>query len=500
MTPMNALRRSLTPSPPHPHPHPLPQRRRAAARGRALALLVLAAAAGGAAGQSVTQIWTTNCARCHGAGGEGANASSLLDGEYVSDGSDRGLFEAVRNGQEEFGMPAFAGALSDAEAWATVNYIRELQERARRERVPPPGRGGGVVESQRHAYRFETVVESGLRTPWSIDFLPDGRALVTERGGNLRVLSQGRLSPPVRGTPRVWERGQGGMLDVAPHPGFAENGWIYLAFSEPSPDGRASMTKVVRGRVTDDLRWTDEQTIFDSPEELDQPTAIHFGCRIVFDGSGHVFFGIGERGRAEQAQDLARPNGKIHRVREDGSVPEDNPFVDREGAMPTIWSYGHRNPQGLAFDGAGRLWETEHGPRGGDELNLIERGKNYGWPLVSHGINYNGAPLTVPWPDVAGVEEEIAMPAFVWLPSTAACGLDVHRGDAFPEWNGDLFSGGLAGEIVERLRIEDGRVVEREEVFREGGRVRDVVVSPEGYVYIVLNGPDRVIRLVPADD
>ena len=262
------------------------------------------------------------------------------------------------------------------------------------------------------------------------------------------------------------------------------------------------MTKVVRGRI-EGGRWTDEQTIFAADPASYLPTDIHFGCRIAFDplDSSILYFTIGERGRGERAQDLSLPNGKIHRVHDDGRVPNDNPFVGREGALATIWSYGHRNPQGLVFDAEGHLWDTEHGPRGGDEVNRIERGANYGWPEVSFGINYNGAPYRTPWP-AAG--QGFVMPAFVWLPSVGACGLDVARGgwlgEMFPMWRGDLLAGGLSGQNLDRIRLDaEGKVVEREELLQGMGRVRDVSVGPDGSVYVVLNGPDRIVRLVRAE-
>lgn len=448
-------------------------------------------------GQSVANLWQNNCISCHGANGQGGSAQSLLDGNYMTDGSNRALFESIKSGHADFGMPAYGETMSDAEVWGLTNYIRELQERARRRAEPAPHTTAenGVITSQHTSYTIETVVPGGLTRPWSVDFLPDGRMLIAERPGTLRVFENGELSEPVAGTPDVLEIGQGGLMDVVPHYDYASNGWIYLAYTHEAGGNRNTMTRIVRGKL-DANRWTDEQVIWEAPRDTYLRTGLHFGARIVFDRKGHIFFGIGDRGIAPHAQDLARPNGKIHRVTEDGQIPSDNPFTDQDDALPSIWSYGHRNPQGLAYDHENdQLWETEHGPRGGDELNLVQTGKNYGWPLVSYGINYNGSTLVTPWPDLQGVEQDIEMPTLVWLPSTAACGLDVHRGDTLSAWNGDLFSGGLAGQIVERLRIRDGKVTEREEVVRDMGRVRDVVTGPDGSIYVVLNRPDSVIRL-----
>lgn len=456
-----------------------------------------------AIGQSVNRLWQNNCISCHGEKGEGVSAPSLLTAAWPDElldaqASDRRLYDAVRYGVEGVDGHAFAEQLSPEESWALVNYLHELRERARRERVPAPGkRDGEVVESQHERYTVETVVDGGLSIPWGIAWLPDGRMLITERPGSLRIWDGRRLSRPVRGTPEVLHRGQGGLMEVAVDPHNPGDGWVYLAYTEELKGGEANlgMTTLVRGRL-DGERWTDQELLYRAEDEHFQSSGLHFGCRIVFDGDGHLFFAIGERGYAPLAQDLGRPNGKVHRITLDGRVPADNPFVDEPGALPTIWSYGHRNPQGLVMDLEGRLWDTEHGPRGGDELNLIERGANYGWPTVSYGINYNGRPLVTPFPED---DQDFVMPVYHWNPSIAVCGLDVVSGGAFPGWRGDLLAGGLAGEVVDRLRIDsNNKIIEREELIRGRGRVRDVQVGPDGFIYIALNGPDEIVRLVPA--
>lgn len=474
----------------------------------------LAAWAGPADAQRVDRLWADSCVRCHGEDGSGANATSLLDEEWVVGPSARDMFRATKEGVEAYGMPGYGEALSDEEIWGLVVHMQELRARAKERREGAPrADDDGAWRTQHHAFTVEDVIAGGIQTPWSVDFLPDGAMLVTERQGRLRVYREGELGEPIEGAPAVRAVGQGGLLDVAPHPEYAQNGWIYLAFSdEIRRAGRSvGMTKVVRGRL-EGGRWVDEETIFRADPERYLPTNLHFGCRIVFvprdgDAGGYdVYFGIGERGMAAHAQDLSRPNGKIHRLRDDGSVPDDNPFLGREGALPSIYSYGTRNPQGMVVDGEGRVWITEHGPRGGDELNLVAPGVNFGWPEVSYGINYNGTPLTVPWPEQEG---EIEMPVYVWTPSIAACGLDIARGGAFEAWEGDLLSGGLVAETVRRVRVErredEGgeprfEVVEEEEVLHGLGRVRDVVTGPDGLIYVVLNSPDKVVRLAPVDD
>jgi aldose sugar dehydrogenase len=452
---------------------------------------------------SMGRLWAEHCSRCHGDRGQGGGAGTrtLLTKELFDQKHDRRFFDAIKHGVPDMGMEPFGGVLSDEEMWGLVVHIRERQHQALRAagNAPKPTEAG-TYKSQHHTFAVEDVFDTGteLNTPWAIDWLPDGSAIVTNRGGTMYVAQGKSLGAPVEGMPAVREIGQGGLMDVAVHPAYAKNGWIYLGFTDPSPtNARAGMTKIVRGKIKREggkTTWTEQQTIFEAPAETYTTAGVHFGCRIVFDGKGHIFFSIGDRGQQKFAQDLSRPNGKILRVREDGSIPSDNPFVKTEGAMPAVWSYGHRNPQGLVFDLEGNLWDTEHAPRGGDEVNRVLRAANYGWPLVSFGINYNDSPFATPWPTA---EQKIVQPVFRWMPSTGACGLDVARGKAFPRWKGDLLAGGLSGQNVDRLRIKDDQIVEREELIFNLGRVRDVAVGPDGFVYVVLNGPDKVIRLVP---
>ena len=232
-----------------------------------------------------------------------------------------------------------------------------------------------IIKSERQTFKIEVVARE-VETPWSLAFLPDGRLLVTERPGRLRIIANGKLLPdPVSGTPAVWERQDGGLFDVEVHPKYRQNGWIYLSYSEAGPND-TSMTAIVRGRIKDN-KWVDQQFLFHAPPELYTASNIHYGSRFIFDRQGHLFYSIGDRGKIDDAQDLSKPAGKVHRINDDGSIPKDNPFAKRTGALPSIWTYGHRNPQGLAFDPAtGKMWESEHGPRGGDELNLLEPGHN----------------------------------------------------------------------------------------------------------------------------
>lgn len=452
----------------------------------------------------VDRVYAENCAKCHGDVGQGGGGGTrtLLTRELFEQKHDKPFFDAIKNGVPHMGMEAYGETLSDPEIWGLVVYIRELQGRAlRAEFGSPKPNASGVFKGQRQDYRVETVVSEGqgLRTPWGVDWLPDGRFLVTNRPGSMHLVKDGKVGPAIEGTPRVIELGQGGLMDVAVHPDYAQNGWIYLAFTDPGAEGgRTGQTKIVRGKLQfsgDGARWTDQQTIFQAPAESYTGAGVHFGSRIVFDGKGHVFFAIGERGGMIASQDPKTSVGKIFRVNEDGTLPKDNPFAGQPGVAGAVWSVGHRNPQGLVMDLNGGLWDTEHGPRGGDEVNLIQKGANYGWPTHAFSINYNGAPLATPWPKQG---ENIALPAFRWMPSIGASGLDVVRGNAFPQWRGDLVAGGLSGQNVDRIRVSGGSLVEREELIHGMGRVRDVATAPDGTIYVVLNGPDKIIRLVPA--
>lgn len=456
----------------------------------------LPAAPASPARRDLGKLYAEFCSGCHGAKLEGGSAPSLLGPDWKYGGDDESLATIIRAGHPQQGMPAFGATVSEQEIRGLIVYLREQGGRAAdRAAHPPHPSPDTVATSQLHSYRLETTVP-GLSEPWSIAFLPDDRILITEKRGTLRLVEKGVLrATPVSGTPRVDSGGQGGLFDVVPHPDFARNGWIYLSYSEQlqeEPNRGAVMTTIVRGHIKDNA-WTDQQIIFRAPVALFRHGGIHFGGRLAFDKDNFLFFSIGERGTGENAQDLTRPNGKIHRVRDDGSIPADNPFVKTPGAIPSIWSYGHRNPQGLRFDpSTGSLWEHEHGPRGGDELNRIQRGLNYGWPLATYGMDYNGTSLT----DIT-TRADIEPPATYWIPSIAPCGMGFYTGDRFPKWKNNLFVTSLAAQELRRLEIKDGKVLSQEVVFKGLGRLRDVATGPDGLLYVLF--PDRVARLVPAD-
>ena len=361
---------------------------------------------------------------------------------------------------------------------------------------------GQIVKSEKQLFRMD-VVARGLETPWALAFLPDGRLLVTERPGRLRVVANGKLdSAPVSGLPKVWEKQDGGLFDVEVHPRYSQNGWIYLAYSESmpatGPGDPPSMTVIVRGRLSPTNSWVDQRVLFRAPASIYNSRNAHYGCRFIFDRDNHLFFSIGDKQEMMDAQDLSKPTGKIHRVNDDGSIPNDNPFIDRPGALGSIWSYGHRNPQGFAWDPVtGKLWASEHGPRGGDEVNVIERGRNYGWGVITMGTQEGITKQAAP-----GMEQ----PVVFYTPSVGPSGMTFYTGSRYPGWSNQLFVAMMAGQQLRRLETKGDAVVSQEAVFTQFGRVRDVVVGPDGYVYVALQTPGErlsdstpgtVARLMP---
>ncbi len=465
--------------------------------GLSVGLVILAQQNPPSKGREVTKLYAENCAGCHGTDLSGSTASSLIDGVWRYGADDASLTRSIGDGHPDAGMPAMRQKLNDAEIRALVIYIHERSaafERAHTKyNAPTPG---SIVQTEKERFKLEPVMETGLVEPWAIAFLPDGRILATERPGRLRIIEKGRLLPDaVRDTPAVYG-GEGGLLDVALHPNYSQKGndWIYLSYGDKSPNGMG-MAAVIRGRLRDGA-FVDQQQIFKADYALYRPGGQRFGSRLVFDGKGHLFFSVGDRAHPPDEQDLSHPNGKVYRVYDDGRIPKDNPFVNRASALPGIWTYGHRNPQGLVFrPTTGELWESEHGPRGGDELNILHRGHNYGWPIITYGMNYDGTPITD-----HTAQPGMDQPVTYWVPSIATGPISFYTGNCFPQWKNNLFLGSLAAQELRRLVIEGDSVTHQEILFKGIGRVRDVVNGPDGYLYIVLNQPDRIERLMPSHE
>jgi len=444
------------------------------------------------------QLFSQLCAGCHGADLSGGQGGSLIDGEWKHGSSDADLMRSIKEGNVQLGMTPFGTVLDDGQIRMMVIFIREKEKQAKEKGMSfPKPKPGEVTKTQHEDYKIETVVESGLKDPWAIAFLPDGRKLVTEKAGRLRIIeADGKLNPePVKGTPATIEHGQGGLMEVAVHPDYEKNGWIYLGFADGSREGGQvkTITAYVRGKIKDG-QWTEQQQIFKADPQFYTNAGVHFGTRLVFDGKGFIYFIVGERGGRMEVQDVANPKGKIYRMRDDGTVPDDNPKFEGKTPVPGVWTYGHRNPQGLDIDPRdGSIYNTEHGPRGGDELNWVLPGHNYGWPVITYGMDYNGTPISD-----KTAQEGMDQPVIYWQPSIAACGLSFYRGDKFPKWKNDLFAGALAQKEIRRLRLMDHKVTEQEVILKDIGRVRDVTDAPDGFIYVILNGPDQIVRLVPA--
>ena len=349
-----------------------------------------------------------------------------------------------------------------------------------------------VITSEKHAFRVVTMLP-GLENPWSVAFLPDGRMLVTERVGRLRLVGPDfRLAPqPIEGLPEILERGQGGLFDVVLHPQYAQNGWIYWAYNAPGPGGWG--TTLARGKLQGQ-RMTEVQVLFSMQPKT--RSSQHFGGRIVFDKAGTLYLTLGDRGDKDRAQKLDDHAGSVIRLHDDGRVPADNPFARRAGALPEKWTLGNRNMQGAALHPqTGELWTHEHGPQGGDEVNVMRSGLNYGWPVITYGVNYGLGTRIGEGQSKPGMVQ----PLHVWVPSIAPSGMAFVSGSQFPQWQGDLLVGALRGQMLVRL-VLDGEKVLREERLLQGrvGRIRDVRMGPDGFIYLLSDGPDgALMRLEP---
>lgn len=471
------------------------------------------------------KIYAKHCSGCHGVDLSGGRAKTLFDERIFNERTDDQLVQIIQEGLPEAGMPPFKGILSEDQTRQLLIFLRDGA--ARLAESPPfvPSPDSVEIDSDKQSFRIELLV-SGLSVPWALDFLSDGRKLVTERTGYLRIIdADGNLLPePVSGMPEAYVVQDGGYLDVAVDPDYEDNGWVYISYVEvlpgyEAPEEAALETNgrrmnppmnivVIRGRINDNNEWVDNEVLFRAEEDMYTTSGVHFGSRFLFDDQGHLFFSLGDRGRSEYAQDLSSPNGKIHRINKDGSIPSDNPFVDDDGVLASIWSYGHRNPQGLAWDpDTGFMWESEHGPIGGDEINIIEPGKNYGWAKISMGLHPDIETSSAP-----GMEQ----PVVYYTPAIAPSGisfLDVDR-EMYPQWDRSLFVSGLSGQQLRRLEIDGREVVEQEVLFNQFGRTREVVQGPDGYIYSLIQNPTGshvgtqlsavtpgiVVRLLPSDE
>ena len=347
-----------------------------------------------------------------------------------------------------------------------------------------------TTETEKMVIKVDTLYNE-LENPWGMTWLSDGRMLITERKGEILIFKDDKFTgEKVQGLPPVHNVNQAGLLDIAAHPKHSENGWIYIAYAKHFEDSTAATT-IMRFKLEGNNAVNQEELIVAGPS---WKGGRHFGSRIVFDNEGFLYFSNGDKGNIPMnAQDLTNAHGKVHRIKDDGTIPSDNPFVDSVGAVASIWSYGNRNPQGLFFDKAtNTLWEVEHGPKGGDELNIIEKGKNYGWPVISYGINYDGTQLTQ-FTEKPGMEQ----PVHYWVPSIATCGVTVVNSDKYPGWKGNILVAALAKQHIARVVLKDNKHIAEEKLLLGIGRVRQVAESPDGYIYAITEATGLLVKLLP---
>lgn len=470
-----------------------------------------------------------NCAVCHGENLEGAAQGTPLRGELRHGQSMNELTASITTGYATAGMPAWRDVFSPVEIQGLVMYV--MESRANVNYVTsnydaPLTIPDGVYETSLHNFRLETLVDDLDPLPFSIAPLPDGSMLLTEKTRGVRIISaDGEKSALIEGTPMAFsdiyrlesridiERGVGWLFDIVLHPNYAENGWIYLYHSDRCEDCNAlsrererpvSMNRLVRGRI-EAGRWVDQEIIWQAPKDdyfLADDTAA--GGRVAFDNQGHVFFSLGMKcgGVGGGIQDLATPCGKTHRINDDGSIPQDNPYAGRDGVYQSIYTYGHRSPQGLEYDAVnGELWGSEHGPRGGDEINRLLPGENYGWPLYSLGLNYDGTRVNGLDLGIAFELSDIQQPVVDMTPSPAVSSFIISNSAQFPNWQGDFIVGSLKARSLFRVDIENNRVVAQETLFEGVGRIRDIEQGYDGTIYLLIEhgAGGQIIKLIPAD-
>ncbi len=444
-------------------------------------------------------IYATYCAQCHGPNLEGGQVPGFLDGMW-NYGSGRGLH---RN-NIEFGIPgtqmiAWGQVLNGDQIDAVLDFILAKEEEMGVEPPPPKPRS----ETEHYTLRVEVLAE-GLEQPWGIEFLDDRTALFSEFPGRLRLLVDGQVDyRPIANTPKPATRPSGqpfGYMDVALHPNYAENGWIYLCYIDELPEvvgdepNRRCATRVVRGRIQNH-RWVDEEVVYDPRPEDYTVIYDHYGARLLFDHEGLLHLSIGDRGRMLDSQSLARPEGKFHRMHDDGKPVDSNPYnsMVKYGVLPTIYAYGTRNAQGMALHPeTHEIWASEHGPMGGDEINVVKAGANYGWPLATKGLDRDGTVQT-PYKSLPGMVE----PIHYWIPSPAVGGIEFSTSPRFPEWKNNLLVGFLKHQQIVRVVLDGHKVVKEEVVLKESGRVREIKTGPDGALYVLIDRRGMILRLTP---
>lgn len=431
-------------------------------------------------------IYDRYCSSCH-----GEKVEAFVDRKWLHGNSKDAIIASISNGYIDAGMPIWKNTIQPEDisklADLIVNSLSTVDQY-----------NFGDVEktdtykSKGITVKLETVID-GIDSPWGITTLPDGNLLVTDRAGDLWKIAPDKSKSKITGVPEVLATGQGGMFDIKLHPNYEENGWIYLTYAKhKNENGRVvSTTAMIRGKLRGNTLVSKEDIFEAVPYSS---TRHHYGARMVFDNEGYLFVSVGDRGnRDKNPQSLSNSCGKIHRIKDDGSIPEDNPFYNTPDAIKSIWSYGHRNPQGLDIDRAtNTIWEHEHGPRGGDELNIILKGKNYGWPVISYGINYDATTFTDKTEN-----EGMLQPELYWIPSIAPCGMTYVTSDKYGSWQGDILAGSLRFKYLNKVDIKEGKVGNEEKLLPNIGRLRSVIQGDDGFIYVGVEKPGAVYKLLP---
>ena len=432
------------------------------------------------------KIYSQYCSSCH-----GEKVEAFVDRQWKHGKGREEIIASITNGWLDNGMPSWKGSISDenianladliVSSLSTVNQY-DFEEVAKTD----------TYEAEGMTLKTVPVLE-GINSPWGLTSLPDGTLLITDRDGDLWKVGTDGSKIKISGVPPVLAEGQGGLFDIKLHPDFVNNGWIYLTYAKFKQEGdkTLSTTAMIRGKLAGNTLVQKEDLFEAQPYAT---TRHHYGARMAFDKDGYLYVSVGDRGnRDENPQSLENSCGKIHRLNDDGSIPTDNPFYNTPNAVKSIWSYGHRNPQGLIYKpDVDQIWEHEHGPRGGDEVNIIEKGKNFGWPVISYGINYNGTTFTN-----ISAKEGMVQPQIYYLPSIAPCGMTYVTSDKYPAWKGDILVGSLRFKYVDRLDIQDNKIASQTKELVNAGRLRNVFEAPDGYIYIGIEDPGTVYRLMP---
>ena len=440
--------------------------------------------------ESAKKIYSATCASCH-----GQQMQMFVDRKWKHGTTDDSLAMSITNGYLEGGMPSFDTIYSEVQIKELVAYIQDGISKTGEFTFEDPFNPDTTFNDGGISYTLELITDS-VDVPWGYVFLPDNSMIINDKDGDMYHRDPNGTLTSISNAPKVVNKGQGGLLDIELDPDYTSNGLLYISYSKGKMDGDKELitTAVIRAKY-ENHSLTDVHEILEAQPYLS--TRHHYGGRLEFDKDGYLFVSVGDRGkRDDNPQSLANHCGKIHRINSDGSIPEDNPFVDTLDAVKSIWSYGHRNPQGLVYDAkTNTLWEHEHGPRGGDELNIIRKGDNYGWPLASFGINYNGTTFTNKT-EIEGMTNSEKY----WVPSIAPCGMAQVTSDKYPEWKGDILVGSLRFRYIAKVALEKNKAGADVPLVKNVGRVRNVKLDREGYIYVSTENPGAIYKLLPANE